>query len=95
MEFKGRKSKNEKPEFLTSEDRGFTAEAWYLEDTADSKGDAIILIKYRGELVRDFIFPAYKIWNIAAHFKDIADGEIENSSRGYVLAASTGLEGFA
>ena len=95
MEFKGRQAKHDKPEFLTLEDRGFTAEAWYLENTVDSKGDAVIFIKYHGEVVREFIFPAYKIWNIAAHFNDIVDGEIENSSRGYALAASTGLEGFA
>lgn len=40
-----------------------------------------------------FSTPAYKIYNLQAHFSDIVDGEIENSDSGYQIAASTGLEG--
>jgi hypothetical protein len=90
-----RQKKDDKPVFITKEDRGFTATAWYLEDTEDSKGDALIEIRKSEELVREFIFPAYKIWNIAAHFNDIVDGELSkgNEMYGYRKAASTGLDG--
>lgn len=73
------------------DDRGYKARAWYLKDTAASKGDALVAI-YRGEeLLRSFLFPAYKIWNISAHFRDIVDGELENSDHGYRMAAWTGI----
>lgn len=76
-------------------DRDFTVMAWYLEDTEASKGDALIEISYDRKLIRSFLFPAYKIWNIAAHFGDIVDGELskDDKERGYRIAASTGLEG--
>ncbi len=91
-----RKKEKNTPEF-DIDDRGFNVKAWYLENTADSKGDALIVIKYGDAIVRKFIFPAYKIWNIAAHFRDIVDGELskDDTSRGYAIAASDGLGGFA
>jgi hypothetical protein len=87
-----RQKENDKPEFIKT-DRGFTAKAWYLVNTEESKGDALIEIFYKDNLIREFLFPAYKIWNIAAHLSDIVDGELKNSDRGYQIAASTGLEG--
>jgi hypothetical protein len=57
-------------------DRGFTVKASYLKQPND--GDALIEIFRDGTKVREFLFPAYKIWNIAAHFSDIVDGELEN-----------------
>ena len=91
-----RKKEREKPEFDIN-DRGFNAKAWYLENTETSKGDALIEISYQGKVVRQFIFPAYKIWNIPAHFNDIVDGELskDDKERGYAIAASDGLGGFA
>lgn len=86
-----RVKKSKEPEF-NIDDREFNAQAFYLEDTESSKGDALIEIRYQGNLIREFIFPAYKIWNISAHFSDIVDGELENNDRGYQIAASTGLE---
>jgi len=88
-----RQKRKEKPVFDIN-DRGFNAKAWYLIDVPESKGDALIEISKDGELLRQFIFPSYKIWNIAAHFTDIVDGELskENKERGYNIAASTGLE---
>ena len=77
------------------DDRGFNVQAWYLENTEESKGDALVELRYNGEIVRKIIFPAYKIYNIAAHFSDIVDSEINNESRGYAIAASDGLGGFA
>ena len=48
-----------------------------------------------GQAVRKFLFPAYKIYNLQAHFRDIVDGEIENSSKGYEMAAWDGISGAA
>ena len=89
-----RQKKKENPEFNIN-DRGFNAKAWYLKDIAESKGDALIEIRKKDKLLRQFLFPAYKIWNIPAHFRDIVDGELseENKAKGYKIAASTGLEG--
>lgn len=70
-------------------DRGYTARASYLKKP--NAGDALIQILKDGAVLREFLFPAYKIWNIAAHLSDIVDGEIENSGRGYEMAASTGI----
>jgi len=90
-----RQRRNIRPEF-TKDDRGFHVEAWYLVDTEESKGDALIEISYNGEIVREFLFPSYKIWNIAAHFSDIVDGELskDDKERGYAMAASTDLGGY-
>lgn len=87
-----REKKCEKPVFDIT-DRGFNAKAWYLVNTEESKGDALIEIKYDDVVVRQFIFPAYKIWNIVAHFSDIVDGELskDDKARGYAIAASTGF----
>ena len=91
-----RKKEIEKPQFNIT-DRGFNVKAWYLENTETSKGDALIEIKYTDVLIRQFLFPSYKIWNIAAHFSDIVDGELSKNDkeRGYKIAASNGLGGFA
>lgn len=88
-----RKKESEKPLF-DMDDREFNVKAWYLENTEDSKGDALIELRYKDKVVRELIFSAYKIYNIAAHFSDIVDGEINNNGRGYAIAASDGLGGF-
>jgi len=70
------------------EDRGYTVKAWYLkEDT----GDAFVEIKKGNSIIREFKFPAYKIWNIAAHFSDIVDSEIAKNQQGYEMAAWNGI----
>lgn len=70
-------------------DRGYHVRASYL--TEKHKGDALIEIFKDGKLLRSFLFPAYKIYNIVAHFSEIVDGELENSGDGYAAAASTGI----
>ncbi len=70
-------------------DRGYTVRASYLK--GEHKTDALIEIFKDAKPLRHFLFPAYKIWNIAAHFKDIVDGEIKNDASGYGLAAWDGL----
>jgi hypothetical protein len=76
--------------YKTNEERGYVASAW---DLPDSKGDAFIQITKGDSVVREFLFPAYKVWNIAAHLPDIVDSELSNNCAGYGVAASDGLGG--
>lgn len=87
-----RKRERDKPEFDIT-DRGYNVKAWHLKDTKESKGDARIRIRKDGKLIKEFLYPSYKIWNIAAHFSDIVDGELESSDSGYRIAGSNGLGG--
>lgn len=70
-------------------DRGYTVRASYLK--APHEADVMIEIFKDDEPLRRFLFPAYKVWNIAAHFRDIVDGEIAGNASGYELAAWTGF----
>lgn len=70
-------------------DRGYTVVAHYLKEP--HKADALVSIYKDGNPHRQFTFPAYKVWNIAAHFSDIVDGEIEGNTSGYDAAAWTGF----
>ena len=56
----GREKESEEPQF-DIRDRDYSAKAWYLKDTAESKGDALIEISLNGEVIRRFLFPAYKM----------------------------------
>ncbi len=69
-------------------DRGYTTRASYLKEPI---GQALIEIFKDGNVIRSFLFPAYKIYNIQAHFKNIVDGEIENSTCGYKMASWNGI----
>ena len=81
-------NKKHKPIF-DIKDRGFRVRAWYLKE----KPNALVKItKNDGKLHRRFKWPAYKIFNIAAHFQDIVDGELEKTNdklSGYRIAGST------
>lgn len=72
-------------------DRGYTIRASYLEKPHNS--DALIEIMKDNKPIRNFLFPAYKIYNLQAHFRDIVDGELINSSKGYEMAAWDGITG--
>ena len=72
-------------------DRGYTIRASYLKKPND--GDALIEVMKDGQVIRRFMFPAYKIYNLQAHFRDIVDGEIQNSAKGYEMAAWNGISG--
>lgn len=74
------------------EKRGYYFKATYLEEP---KGAAIIEISKSGEIVREFLFPAYKIYNILAHADDIIDGLEKVNDEGLLIAGSTGLGGNA
>ena len=66
-------------------DRGYTMRASYLKKPDNA--DALVEIFKDAALVRQFKFPAYKIYNLQVHFGDIVDGEIEQSMNGYEMAA--------
>ena len=70
--------------------KGFTVRGLYLKEPT---GDALIEILKEGKVHKRFLFPAYKVWNIPAHFQDIIDGELEGSTAGYELAAWDGISG--
>ncbi len=70
-------------------DRGFTITASYL--LAPNSGDALIEIFRDGEPCRLFLYPAYKIFNLQAHFSEIITGEIDGSFAGYDVAGWTGF----
>lgn len=72
-------------------DRGYTIRATYLKEPYAK--DALIEVMKGGKVIREFAFPAYKIYNLQAHFLDIVDGEIEGSARGYEMAAWDGISG--
>ena len=76
--------------FETKSDRGFVFKAWELPE---SKGDAKIEVERDGKLIREFTFPAYKVWNIPAHADDIIKSELEKDTDGYLIAGSDGLGG--
>lgn len=69
-------------------ERGFTVRAYYL---SEPRGDALVEMYRAGEPYRRFLYPAYKVWNIAAHFSDIVTSEIEGNNSGYDLAGWTGF----
>lgn len=56
-------------------ERGYTVRAWY-----DDGPDSPVEITRGAEMLRTFSYPAYRIWNIAAHFSDIVDGLIEEAT---------------
>ena len=75
--------------FKTQPDRGFIFKAW----ETDSRGDAIIEVEKDDKVIRSFIFPAYKVWNIPAHAGDIIQSELDKNIDGYLIAGSDGLGG--
>jgi len=68
--------------------KNFTIKAFWGDEP-----DAEIIILKDNKKFRVFSYPAYKVFNLAAHFEDIVEGELENSDRGYRIAGSTGLGG--
>ncbi|MBU0580232.1 MAG: hypothetical protein KKA19_03555 [Candidatus Margulisbacteria bacterium] len=70
--------------------RGYAFKATYL---LEPKGEALIEISKDGKIVKEFLFPAYKIYNISAHVDDIIDGLEEDNESGLIMAGSTGFGG--
>ncbi len=72
--------------------RGYHIVATYLEQPA---GDALIEITKDDDLVKEFLWPSYKVWNLVAHADDIVDGLEADSDIGLRIAGSDGLGGNA
>lgn len=70
--------------------RGYKFIATYL---TEPKGEALIEITKGGRVVRSFLLPAYKVWNVSAHAEDIVDGLEKESDEGLRVAGSDGLCG--
>ena len=68
--------------------KGFTAEAFWGDDA-----DARVVVTRDGQPFKEFTYPAYKIFNIAAHWQDIVEGELKDSDEGYRIAGSDLLGG--
>lgn len=66
--------------------QGYHFKASYL---IEPKYDAFVEISKDGKIVKSFLWPAYKIWNIAAHASDIA----VDMEEGLTIAGSDGLGG--
>lgn len=70
-------------------ERGYRIRAYWGEAS-----DAKVTIHKGDELFKEFEYPAYKIFNLAAHFSDIVDGIIaDDVNSGFAVAGSTGLGG--
>ena len=80
----------EKVAFETHEIKGHKITAWYLEQP---KGDALIKITKGDDVVQEFLYPAYKIWNLSAHAAEIIDGLLNKDDEGLRHAGSDGLGG--
>ena len=70
-------------------DRGYTMRVSYLNPPADA--DALVEVMKDKVVVREFLFPAYKIYNLQAHFSEIVDSEIGKNDNGYRQAAWCGI----
>lgn len=53
-------------------DRGYRVRVWRLTDPKD----ALVEFDHGVENLRKYLIPAYKMWNVAAHFNDMVDAEI-------------------
>ena len=57
-------------------------------------GDARVMVKRGEETLREFIYPAYKVWNLEAHNSDIIDDLLgDNDGSGFAVAGSDLLGG--
>mgnify|MGYP001561851581 CR=1 FL=1 len=55
--------------YRVDDPRGFSVAAFYV----GGEQNARIIITRCGKTFREFDYPAYRIWNIAAHFTEIVD----------------------
>lgn len=71
------------------ENRGYRIMVYWGE-SPDSK----VTIHKGDELFKEFEYPAYKVFNLLAHFPDIVDGIISDEiEKGFDFAGSDGLGG--
>lgn len=70
--------------------RGYSIEMFWGEGE-NARG--IVTRDSDGVVIYRFLYPAYKIFNIQAHWSEIVDGELENSNIGWLHAGSDFLGG--
>lgn len=70
---------------------GYNIHCWRLK--TNPHNDVLIEITKDGKIIREFLYPAYKQYNLQAHFQDIVDGEKQNSASGYETASWNGITG--
>lgn len=63
---------------------GYTGTAWYIKNS----NDAVVEIYYDNATVKIFKVPAYKAYNILAHFSEIVHNVIYDSTDGLNSALS-------
>ena len=64
----------DKVAFVTNPDRGYTITASYLLEP--NKRDALVEVCKNGAVVKEFLYPAYRVWNIAAHSGEVVDAAV-------------------
>lgn len=57
--------------------RGYSVRASYLK--SPNEQDAWIEVSKDGAVVNSFYYPAYRIYNITAHFEEMVDNHIEDA----------------
>lgn len=83
-------NEKDKLEWSRKEDyKGFNINCWRLK--TDPHKDVFIEILKDGKIHREFLYPAYKQYNLQAHFEDIVEGELRNSTSGYEAASWNGI----
>jgi hypothetical protein len=70
-------------------DRGYTMRVSYLEKPDHL--NALVQLFKDGIEVRKFLWPAYKTYNLQAHFSEIVDSEIEQNGNGLNSAGWCGI----
>jgi hypothetical protein len=80
----------ERGAFRSPEIKGHIIEAWYLKEPS---GDCLVKITKGDVVVREFLYPAYKVYNLSAHAEEIIQSEIDKDADGYRCAGSDGLGG--
>jgi len=58
--------------------RGYSVRVSYLKEPDNQ--DAWVEVFKDGTVVKSFYYPAYRIYNIAAHFSEMVDNDIEEST---------------
>lgn len=74
--------------FRSPEIKGYVIEAWYLKEP---QTDCLVKITKGDVVVREFLYPAYKVWNLSAHGEEIIQSEIDKNANGYRCAGSDGF----
>ncbi len=65
----------------------------FSSEESSERGYSIIKICKDGEIIHEFDWPTYKIFNLEAHAEDIVDGLCKGNDDGLYISGSYGLGG--